>query len=66
MKPNLGRLDRVLRFALAIWWLGPWAPHYQAAWANAFIVVVGWIALAESFAAFCLLQHVLGLGNAEH
>lgn len=63
--PNLGRLDRILRFALAFWWLGPWAPRYDAAWANLSIAAVGWIALAESFAAVCLLQHMLGVDNRE-
>ena len=31
MKQNLGKLDRVLRFALAFWWLSPWrhSPAYQ-------------------------------------
>ena len=28
---NLGKLDRMLRFALAFWWLGPWAPKYGIA-----------------------------------
>ena len=45
MTHNLGKLDRILRFALAFWWLGPWAPHYSFAWGNALIFVVAWIAL---------------------
>ncbi len=66
IKQNLGKLDRVLRFALAFWWLGPWAP-----WAppnnlllvNVVIVAVGWIALAESFLGWCLLHKLLGINN---
>ena len=45
MKQNLGKVDRILRFALAFWWLGPLAPSYGAAWANALTAIVGWIAL---------------------
>lgn len=32
MNQNLGKLDRILRFALAFWWLGPWAPQFGAEW----------------------------------
>lgn len=63
MKQNLGKLDRILRFLLAFWWLGPWAPHYVADWANWLILVVGWIALAESFLAWCWIHDFLGLDN---
>ena len=60
---NLGKLDRVLRFALAFWWLGPWAPTYSAAWANGLIVIVGWVALIESFAGWCGLHTLLHINN---
>ncbi len=65
LKPNLGKLDRVLRFALAFWWLGPWAPEYSNEWVNWAIFVVAWIALVESFWAFCWLQHVCGVNNKD-
>lgn len=65
LKPNLGKLDRILRFALAFWWLGPWAPEYSAEWVNWAIFVVAWIALVESFWAFCWLQHVCGINNKD-
>lgn len=59
MKQNLGTLDRVLRFALAFWWLGPWALTYQTVWVNWLIFIVGWIALLESFFGWCWLHDLL-------
>ena len=38
---NLGKLDRIFRFALAFWWLGPLAPHFDANWGNILIAIVG-------------------------
>ena len=61
MKQNLGKIDRVLRFALAFWWLGPFAPQYQVGWANWLIMILGWIALLESFFCFCAVKQMLGL-----
>ncbi|MBS3106736.1 DUF2892 domain-containing protein [Candidatus Woesearchaeota archaeon] len=61
MKQNLGKVDRILRFALAFWWLGPLAPSYGAAWANALTAIVGWIALVESFIGWCWLHTSLGI-----
>lgn len=67
MEQNLGKLDRVLRFLLAFWWLGtPWAPHFEVQWFNIIIAVVGWIALLESFWGFCWLQKILGVDNRSH
>jgi hypothetical protein len=63
MKQNLGKVDRVLRFALAFWWLGPFAPQYSAGWANWLIAIVGWIALVESFFGWCWLHNALGVYN---
>ncbi len=60
---NLGKLDRILRFALAFWWLGPWAPLYDAPWANLFIAAIGWIALVESFLGWCGLHRLFGIDN---
>lgn len=65
VKSNLGKLDRVLRFALAFWWLGPWAPVYPQAWANWGIFLIGWIALVESFLAWCWIHDVLGIDNKD-
>ena len=61
MKQNLGQLDRILRFALAFWWLGPWAPQYSMPWAQWLVFAVGWIALIESFVGWCWLHSSLGL-----
>ncbi|MBI2547288.1 MAG: DUF2892 domain-containing protein [Candidatus Aenigmarchaeota archaeon] len=63
MKQNLGRLDRIFRFALAVWWLGPFAPNFAAAWANWIIVAVGWISLAESLLGYCWLHKWFGINN---
>ena len=63
MNQNLGKLDRILRFALAFWWLGPWAPVYDANWANLLIAFVGWVALVESFAGWCWLHTFFRIDN---
>jgi len=61
MKQNLGRVDRILRFLLAFWWLGPFALRYSAEWVNWVIFFVGWIALLESFTGWCWLHDFLGI-----
>ena len=63
MEQNLGKTDRVLRFALAFWWLGPWAPEYGIEWVNLAIFIVGWIALVESFIGWCWIHNFLGIDN---
>lgn len=63
MKQNLGIVDRVLRFALAFWWLGPWTLHFEAGWANVVIAAIGWIALVESFLAWCWLHTFFRIEN---
>ncbi len=65
MKHNLGKLDRILRFALAFWWLGPMAPIYGYEWANWAIFAIGWIALLESFIGYCWLHSLLGIKNKD-
>lgn len=64
MKQNLGKLDRILRFALAFWWLGPFAPTYfTAAWANWIVIALGIIALVESFTGWCWLHTLFKINN---
>ncbi len=63
VKQNLGKLDRIFRFVLAIWWLGPWAPVFYADWANWLVIIVAWIALAESFLGWCALHDLLKINN---
>lgn len=63
MKSNLGKLDRILRFALAVWWLGPWAPHYSLMWVNWVLFIAGWIALLESFVGWCAFHHICNIDN---
>ena len=60
---NLGKLDRILRFVLAFWWLGPLAPNFDASWVNVIIAIVGWIALAESFLGWCWLHTAFRIDN---
>jgi len=63
MKQNLGRLDRILRFALGFWWLGPWAPNLALPWANWVIFAIGVIALLESFTGSCWLHTLFRINN---
>lgn len=62
MNQNLGKLDRILRFLLAFWWLGPLAPQYEG-WAGILIAVIGWIALIESFSGWCWLHRIFHIDN---
>ncbi len=62
MKQNLGKIDRILRFLLAFWWLSPFAPQYNPA-VNWIIFIVGWVALIESFTGWCLLHKWLKINN---
>lgn len=63
MQQNLGKVDRILRFALAVWWLSPLAPQFSAEWANLLITAVAWIALAESFLGWCWIHRLFGIDN---
>ncbi len=63
MKQNLGITDRVLRFALAFWWLGPFAPTFNFAWLNWIVIIIGLIALLESFVGWCGLHSLFGINN---
>mgnify|MGYP001591030417 FL=1 len=63
MKQNLGKVDRILRFALAFWFLGPFAPTFAVAWANWAIAIIGLIALIESFIGRCGLHSLFGINN---
>lgn len=63
VKQNLGKLDRIFRFVLGIWWLGPLAPQFILGWANWAILIVGAIALIESFVGWCWLHNFLHIGN---
>ncbi len=63
MKQNLGVVDRILRFLLAFWWLGPWALRTNTGWLNWVIVIIGWIALIESFTGYCWLHDSFRINN---
>jgi len=58
---NLDKIDRVLRFLLAFWWLGPLAPQFSAEWVSLLIFIVGWIALVESFLGWCGLHRLFNI-----
>ena len=60
---NLGIADRVLRFALAFWWLGPYALRFNAEWANWIVIIIAWIALIESFIGWCGLHSLFKINN---
>jgi hypothetical protein len=62
IKQNLGKLDRVLRFILAFWLLGPLGPRFwHCGWANTLIILLGIIALIESFAGYCPMMNWIGI-----
>ncbi len=63
VKQNLGNLDRIFRFGLAFWWLGPLAPLFTWGWVNWVIFIIGVIALIESFVGWCWLHKVLHIQN---
>lgn len=63
MNQNLGKLDRILRFVLAVWFLSPLAPQFDANWANLLIAFVAWVALVESFLGWCWLHTFFGIDN---
>lgn len=63
MKQNLGKLDRILRFALAFWWLGPFAPQFGIVWVNWIVMAIGLISLVESFFGWCWLHQLFGINN---
>ncbi|HLC84259.1 MAG TPA: DUF2892 domain-containing protein [Candidatus Nanoarchaeia archaeon] len=62
-KQNLGKLDRIFRFVLGLWFLGPMAPRFGADWANWLVLIAGAIALIESFVGWCWLHDLCGINN---
>ncbi len=63
MKQNIDGVGRVLRFALAFWLLGPFAPQFTAGWANWLILIIGLIVLIESFTGYCYINKWLGINK---
>jgi len=61
MKQNLNKFDRILRFVLAFWWLGPLQPVFPWVWANWIVLIIGIIALIESFVGYCPCMDWLGI-----
>ena len=62
---NLGKTDRILRFALAFWWLGPLAPEFSISWANLVLTIIGLIALLESFIGWCWIHSLFRINNKD-
>ena len=63
VKQNLGKLDRIFRFAVGFWLLGPFAPvvaDVRLAW---LLLAIGWIHLIESFVGFCMLHNWFSINN---
>lgn len=63
MTNNLGKLDRILRFILAFWFIGPLAPQFNIGALNIIIAIIGWIALVESFLGWCWLHTAFKIDN---
>ena len=63
MTQNLGKLDRILRFVLGVWFLSPLAPQFDVAWANWLVLAIGLVALIESFIGWCGLHSFFGINN---
>jgi hypothetical protein len=63
MKQNLGKLDRIFRFVLALWLLGPYGPHILTNWLQWIVILIAWIALIESFTGYCILHDKFGIDN---
>jgi len=63
VKQNLGKLDRIFRFVLALWFLSLFKPRLGVPWADWLILFVGLIALVESFTGWCGLHDWLGINN---
>ncbi|MBS3075383.1 DUF2892 domain-containing protein [Candidatus Pacearchaeota archaeon] len=56
-------LDRIFRFLLGFWLLGPFAPRFQLEWLNWIIIIIGIISLIESFVGKCLLHNWFNINN---
>lgn len=65
MKRNLGKLDRIFRFAFGIWaisWLLPIIQNEALWW---FVLIVGIIGIVEGFIPYCGLNTLLGIDNRD-
>lgn len=63
VKQNLGRLDRIFRFVIGVWWISPLAISFYTPWLNALVAIVGWWVLIESFIGFCPAHEWFGINN---
>lgn len=64
MNQNLGKLDRIFRFVLGIWLIkdpDDLLAFASLDWGTRLILIIGLIALLESFAGWCWLHKALGL-----
>jgi biotin transporter BioY len=65
MKQNLGNLDRILRFILALWLVSPLAPRFWEPWLHCLVFVIALIVLVESMVGYCPLMNWLGINNKD-
>lgn len=63
VQQNLGKLDRIFRFVLGVWWLGPLSPQPETVWLYWLMLIVGWISLLESFVGWCTLHTWFKINN---
>ena len=62
MNQNLGKLDRIFRFILGVWWLSPLTPQWGSG-TNTFLAIIGWIFLIESLVGWCWLHRWFHIDN---
>ncbi len=65
VKQNLGKLDRIFRFAIGFWLLGPFAPVFSDVRLAWLFFLIGWIGLIESFIGYCVLHDWFGIDNKD-
>ncbi len=62
MKQNLGSIDRILRFILGIWIIQLLLPSISQPLLWWVMMIIGVIALVESFIGYCWIHSALKLG----
>jgi len=63
MKQNLGNVDRILRFLLGVWIIQLVLPSISQPVMWWVLLIIGLIALVESFIGYCWIHSALGLQN---
>ena len=63
MCQNLSDLERTFRFVLGLVWLSDFGPLFVNEWLNAFVFLIAWISLIESFVGWCPLKALFPPGK---